>query len=180
MTTTPPTATPEGLLRTTQILTAAFVAAQLIFLGACHLSIAQQTPAAELGVLNLALPVVATSTAVLSLVMRRMQLGGLALAISAGGGAEALRADSVDPLPEDQARAEQEALLKRFMTGHIVGLALAESVTLLGFTHAFMAVELKLMLPYLLVGLGLTLIQFPTEAGLRSLLSPGARAALRG
>jgi len=65
-------------------------------------------------------------------------------------------------------------LLPAAQTGMILGLALCESITLLGFVLGFLGVQLEHFAPFFVVGLLLALTKFPGPDALRAQV-PGAR-----
>jgi len=68
-----------------------------------------------------------------------------------------------------QAAGPSDAQWLRYQSGTIVGLALAEAVSLMGFVHGFLTGAPTTYVPYALLGLVLSLAQVPTLGGAASI-----------
>ena len=138
-------AQPPPKLQTLRIIWAVFVVAQLGFGVAGVLAAAPPTN----GVLALVLPILAFTAPLGGLLGRRTALGGtLALAP-----------------PDSDARPSTDAQRQRFSQGLIFGLMGAEISSILGLAGAI-SVGMPIA-PFVGWGLLFTLLQFPTEAGIR-------------
>ncbi len=90
--------------------------------------------------------------------LRKMLLGTLALPFLSG---EAGATPQWTP-------AVEQAALARYMTGSIVGYAVAESVAIFGLVASFLAQDPLLVVPFAATSALLIGVQFPSEAGLRA------------
>lgn len=68
-----------------------------------------------------------------------------------------------------QAAGPSDAQWLRYQNGTIVGLALAEAVSLMGFVHAWLTGAPTTYVPYAVLGLVLSLVQVPTLGGAASI-----------
>lgn len=163
------------LLNTPRIITMSFVMAQLVFVGMCYVATEGNTEPLSWNMpLLLGLSAMALGAAGASVASRFKFLGGLAVGFLVP---QELR--PADPVSDRALAEELEALGGRFQTGQIISLVTAEATSLFGLAVAYLHQAWPLMLPYVLVGVSLCALYFPTRRGLLSVLSPGARAALQ-
>ncbi|MCB9764102.1 MAG: hypothetical protein H6739_30300 [Alphaproteobacteria bacterium] len=163
-------------LQPLRIIAASMGFAQLLFFFVAT-QVATEPTDADVSAIGPGLAVAALGLVVMGVFVRRMQLGGLGLAWLEGGAA-ALRARDVDPAPVEQAKEAARSVSMRYQTSTITSYAFAESITLFGFALAFLAGDPLYMVPFLLVGLALAALWWPSGRGRASLLQPEARAAL--
>lgn len=166
----------DALLRVSQIITGAFMSGQLVFLVGCYVATQGNTePRGGALVVSIALTAMALGTAVASVLSRLHFLGGLGVGLLAPRDLS-----PADPVSPEVLEGELQSLRGRYQTGQIISLAMAEATTIIGLVLAIQSQAWPLMLPFMLLGIGLCAFLFPTPSGVASLLSPGARAALKG
>lgn len=91
-------------------------------------------------------------------VLRKMLLGTIALPFLAGEAGAA---------PQWTPEVEKAALAK-YVTGSIVGFAVAESVAIYGLVASFLAQDPLLVVPFAVTSVLLIGVQFPSEEGMRA------------
>lgn len=148
----------DSNLRTLRIISAAMMAAGLIYAGVVFFVVTE--PVEVDMTLNLFTLVAALGSAVAILPLRRSLIGSLALMPDAGHA-------PAEPPSEEATRR----VLARYRTGTIVSFALAESVILFGFVQAFLNQEGWRILPFLLAGELLMVMLLPRRSVVDALLA---------
>lgn len=91
--------------------------------------------------------------------------------------ADVLRAEAA---PREEALRAAAAALPRYFSGTVVGLALAESVAVLGFVSSYLTGDLAWFSLHAACAGALLAVQVPRFGGLLALLEPGQAKALLG
>ncbi len=167
-----PDISPQRLL-TTRILWASLLASNFLYLGALAYVRANRTPPPPpVSALVVALALAGITNAVMSFVVPRLVYQRAALAtrvdIREGltgdpmGATQGFRTAAASGRVFSDGGAARRVAFQAFQAPFIVGMAMAEAVSLFGFVLGFLGAEWAQVLPFFAVGIAAQAVRFPT------------------